>query len=59
MARGSCTFRQSDVTKALKAAKDAGVPVASYEIDRDGKIVVLIGKPAGTPPAEADNDFGS
>lgn len=63
MARGACTFKQSDITKALKAAKDAGIPVARYEIDRDGRIVVLIGKPAGveilTPAVDDDsNEFG-
>lgn len=46
MPRGACTFRQRDLTKALKAAKDAGVPVARYEIDRAGTITIVTGKPA-------------
>jgi hypothetical protein len=45
MGRGPCTFRQKDVTRALKAARAAGVEVAKVEIDKDGKIVVVAGKP--------------
>jgi hypothetical protein len=47
MARGECTFRQRDVTAALKAARDAGAEVARVEIDRDGRIVVIMGKASG------------
>lgn len=36
-------FRQVDVTRALRAAKAAGIPVARYEIDADGKIVIVSG----------------
>ena len=41
MARGPCTFKQRDVTAALKSAIAAGLAVARYEIDRQGKIVVF------------------
>ena len=40
MSRGPATFRQRDVTRALKAAKAAGYPVAKVEISRDGTIVM-------------------
>ena len=46
MARGSCTFKQRDVRAAVKAVRAAGVEVARVEIDKDGKIVVVPGKPA-------------
>ena len=49
MARGECTFRQRDVTAALKAARDAGSEVARVEIGK-GKIVMVMGKPNGTMP---------
>lgn len=60
MSRAPATFRQSDVAKALKAAKQAGARVARFEIDRDGKIVVLLGNvaEAGLPAASNENDFG-
>lgn len=45
------TFTQSDVTKVLKAARAAGLPVASVEIDRTGKIVANFGGPADAVPA--------
>lgn len=54
MARGPCTFKQRDVTAAVKAVVAAGVSVASIEIDREGKIVVLTGKAAVAEPA---NEF--
>jgi hypothetical protein len=44
MSRCPCTFRQADVTKAVKAVVAAGVEVARVEVDRAGKIVVIAGK---------------
>jgi hypothetical protein len=41
MARAPSTFRQQDVTKALRAAKAAGVDIARIEIARDGRIVII------------------
>ncbi len=45
MARGPCTFRQQDVTRALRATVAAGIEVRRIEIDKDGKIVVVTCKP--------------
>jgi hypothetical protein len=39
------TFRQSDVTRALKGVRAAGFGVERVEIGKDGKIVVVPGKP--------------
>jgi hypothetical protein len=39
------TFRQSDVTRALKGVRAAGFGVERVEIAKDGKIVVVPGKP--------------
>lgn len=39
-------FRASDITRAIKAAKAAGMAVGRVEIDRDGKIVIVEGEPA-------------
>jgi hypothetical protein len=38
MARGQSAFKQSDVTRALRAASAAGQPVHRFEIDRQGKM---------------------
>jgi hypothetical protein len=45
MSRGHQTFKQSDVTKALKATVKAGIEVARVEIDKDGKIVIVTARP--------------
>jgi hypothetical protein len=37
-----CTFKQQDVTRALRGADAAGCPVRRVEIDRDGKIILVM-----------------
>jgi hypothetical protein len=44
MASGPCTFRQLDVTRALRAAVAAGIEVQRIEIHKDGKIVLVTSK---------------
>ena len=44
MSRGQQTFRQSDLTKAIKATVKAGIAVERVEIDKGGKIVVVTAK---------------
>ncbi len=41
MPNGKATIKQSEITRALKAAKEAGLDVARYDIDRDGRIRVF------------------
>jgi hypothetical protein len=47
MARGRLTFKQADMTRAMRAATAAGIQVARVEVDNAGKIVIIVGKPAG------------
>ena len=49
MARAPSTFRQADVTKAVKAVRSAGVDIVRVEVTKDGKIVII------TAPATAPN----
>jgi hypothetical protein len=37
-------FRQTDLTRALKGARAAGIEISRVEIDRDGRIVVVVAK---------------
>ena len=45
MARGPSTFKQNDLTRAVKALLKAGLPVQRAEIDPLGKIAVFAGMP--------------
>lgn len=52
MSRANSTFRQADVTRALKGARAAGLEVGHFEIDAAGKIVVFA-KSETTEPVTA------
>jgi hypothetical protein len=41
MTRRTSTFRQADVTRAVKAVVAAGVDIARVEIDRAGNITII------------------
>ena len=55
MARTPSTFRQADVTRAVKAVVAAGVDIARVEIDKSGKIVIVSGKPQEPAIARQDD----
>jgi hypothetical protein len=59
MARAPSTFRQQDVTRAIKAVVAAGVDIARVEIDKAGKIVIVTGRPleVTNPQDELDREL--
>ena len=52
MSRGQQTFKQRDLTRAIKATVKAGVTVGRVEINADGKIVIV---PLNDAANEAQN----
>jgi hypothetical protein len=61
MTRGLCHFRKSDLSRAVRALKDAGVKIDRVEICADGKLAVIVdrnGKEDGeTTPNPWDRVF--
>jgi hypothetical protein len=54
---GSCTFKEVDLIRALKAAKKAGVDVARAEVARDGRIVLVLNRNSDTQPNSERNEW--
>ena len=57
MPRAPCTFRQRDLARAIRAIASAGVE-GCVEIERDGKMVVVIGKVAKSTVERNEWDEG-
>jgi hypothetical protein len=57
MARGPATFRQQDVTRAVKAVAAAGVHIARIEIDKTGKIVIITAGPTEPDETTESNEW--
>src|SRR5262245_47000129 len=57
MARGPASFKQQDLTRALRAAKAAGIDVQRFEIDKTGKIVVITAQPAMDTSDKSDDEW--
>jgi hypothetical protein len=53
MSRTAATFRQHDVTRALRAVAAAGMAAARVEIDQSGKIVIQLGSAERAEPSNA------
>jgi hypothetical protein len=52
MSRRQHTFKQCDLTKAIKATVKAGIAVGRVEIDKDGKIVIVTTRPEAAANSE-------
>jgi hypothetical protein len=57
MSRGAQTFRQGDVTRALKAAEKAGLKVQRAEVRQDGSILLDFDPPATAPQDPNNNEW--
>ena len=52
MGHGPCTFKEVDLTRALRAAQKAGLDVERAELARDGKIVLIFKQKGEMMPNE-------
>ena len=57
MARAPSTYRQQDVTRAIKAAVAAGVHIARIEVDKAGKITIITGITSGQAGNDLDREL--
>ena len=55
MSRGPLPFRQTDVARAIKGAVAGGLTVQRVEVDKAGKIIVVVGE-AGKDVAASENN---
>jgi hypothetical protein len=58
MARAPSTFRQQDVTRAVKAVAAAGVGIVRVEIDKQGKISITTASAKGATDGGASSAGG-
>jgi hypothetical protein len=47
LSRRPSKVRQTDLTRALKGARAAGILIDRVEIDKDGRIIVVVAKSTG------------
>jgi hypothetical protein len=59
MSRAPSTFRQQDVTRAVKAVTAAGVGIARVEIDKAGKITIIALKADPNGRVREDSEWDS
>jgi hypothetical protein len=58
MPRGKQTFKQKDVTRALKAAQEAGLDVHGFEIEpKTGNLRITTKRPDEPGPEKPRNEW--
>ena len=55
MSRGRCSFRESDVRRAVRAIEATGKEIAAVEISAEGKIRIVVGKTDAQSPQDLAN----
>jgi hypothetical protein len=57
--RGQCLFKESDVTRAVRAVAKTGQPVAGVRFNRDGGFTVIVGEevPADSHASDLDREL--
>lgn len=57
MSRRQLTFRQNDVARAIKGAVAGGLTVQRIEVDKAGKIIVVVDQTDKTEPNAGANEW--
>ena len=57
MSRRPLTFRQNDVARAIKGAVAGGLTVQRVEVDKAGKIIVVVGGASKDVVAAEGNEW--
>lgn len=55
MANQKALFKQSDVSRAVKGVRSAGLGVSQVKIDREGCMIIVIGKEGGENSAKSNS----
>ena len=56
MPRRPCTFKETDLKRAVKGVRAAGVEVARVEIGKNGHIIVVPGKLTETSQEDGEHN---
>ena len=59
MARPPSTFRQQDVTRAIRGALAAGVDIVRIDVTKDGKIVIVTVENQPAPQDDLDRELAA
>jgi hypothetical protein len=59
MSKAACTFRESEIARAVRAVAKAGQPVAGVRFERGGGFTVLVGGevPTDSNPSDTDQEL--
>lgn len=49
MSHGPYRFRESDMRRAINAARKAGIEIARLDVNKDGGFAIIPGKPSEAP----------
>jgi hypothetical protein len=55
--RGPLLFKETDVKRVVKSAKDAGLQITRVEVTKAGSILVHVGKDDNTAAPEVDKEW--
>jgi hypothetical protein len=57
MSKGKQNFRRTDLMRAIKAARDAGLGVSGVRINKEGQIEVVAGPLVDSTASESANEL--